>query len=93
MIDEDYDGPDMVAAEFFNGGSLSSCIRVNITDDDTYEGPQTFSADIVGSTVGMLAIGMPNSTTVEIIDCEGIINFICSIYALLFLISGWCSNI
>ena len=71
MIDEDYDGPDMVAAEFSRGSGLTSCIQVGITDDGTYEGPQTFSADIDGPTVGMLAIGMPNSTSVEIIDREG----------------------
>ena len=83
MIGEDYDGPDMVAAEFPNGSGFSSCIQVGISNDDLFEGPQTFSADIVGSTVGMLAIGMPNTTTVEIIDREGIV---IAIYKVLYVV-------
>ena len=61
----------MVAAVFANGDNLTSCIQVGIINDDSYEGPEAFSADIIASTVGMLAIGMPNTSTVEILDPEG----------------------
>ena len=72
MIDEDFDGPSMVAANFTNGSALISCIQVGIIDDDIFEGPHSFTADIEGSTVGMLNIGMPNTTTVRVLDPEGI---------------------
>ena len=61
----------MVSAVFSSGSGLTSCIEVGIIDDDPYEGPETFTADIVASTVSMLAIGEPNTTTVEIFDREG----------------------
>lgn len=61
----------MVAAVFANGDNLTSCIQVGISNDGRYEGPESFSADIEASTVGMLAIGMPNTSTVEILDPEG----------------------
>lgn len=61
----------MVAAVFANGDNLTSCIQVGISNDNSYEGPESFSADIVASTVGMLAIGMPSTSTVEILDPEG----------------------
>ena len=72
MIDEDFVGPSMVAANFTNGSALISCIQVGIIDDDIFEGPHSFTADIEGSTVGMLNIGMPNTTTVRVLDPEGI---------------------
>ena len=75
MIGEDYLGPSTVAAEFMLGVNVNigSCIQVDILDDDVFESPQTFNADIEGSTVGMLDIGTPNTATVEILDPEGII--------------------
>ena len=72
MIDEDFVGPSMVTANFTNGSALISCIQVGIIDDDIFEGPHSFTADIEGSTVGMLNIGMPNTTTVRVLDPEGI---------------------
>ena len=61
----------MRAAEFSVGDDLSSCISVDILDDDTYESPESFSAGISGSTVGTLTVGSPSSATVEIGDPEG----------------------
>ena len=72
MINEDFDGPSMVTANFTSGSGLFSCIQVGIIDDDIFEGPHSFTADIEGSTVGMLNIGMPSRTTVRILDPEGI---------------------
>ena len=74
MIDEDFDGPSMVAANFTSGSTLISCIQVGIIDDNVFEGPHSFRASIVGSTVGMLDIGMANIATVRILDPEGIIH-------------------
>jgi hypothetical protein len=76
VIDEDFAGPSMVAANFSNGDGLTSCIQVGITDDTVFEGPHSFTAEIERSTVGMLDTGMPNTTTVEILDREGIVTFI-----------------
>ena len=72
MLDEDFDGPSMVTANFTNGSTLISCIQVGIINDDIFEGPHSFMANIVGSTVGMLDIGMANIATVRILDPEGI---------------------
>ena len=71
VIDEDYGSPSTVAAVFSSGSGLTSCAQVAIVNDDPYEGPETFTGEIVGSTVGMLAIGEPNITTVQIFDREG----------------------
>ena len=76
MLDEDFDGPSMVTANFTNGSTLISCIQVGIIDDNVFEGPHSFRANIVGSTIGMLDIGMANITTVRILDPEGIAHII-----------------
>ena len=72
MLDEDFDGPSMVAANFTNGSALISCVQVGIIDDNVFEGPHSFRANIEGSTVGMLDIGMANIANVTILDPEGI---------------------
>ena len=60
-------------ASFVGGGSLTSCINVAITDDNTYEGPHSFSLSISNGTasIGDLSVGSPSQVEVEILDPEG----------------------
>ena len=68
----DYSPSDAFNSLTFTNGINETFITVTITDDNLFEGPETFSYSLVGvsPTFAFLTVA-PNVTTVNISDNDG----------------------